>query len=327
MQEKTICTALFLALPIELLPGAMMLHTALVISAYMSMILVPCACAQWGDVLTAEWRTLRRGLRLDMRRRREGMSEALIRSLREARAAAQIAALASIAFVEPKPLPRIIFKARKFHFGRPRPRVRVVDPISFERAYERVKMRLCQLSEAFRQANTIFAMPGTAFAMAGGPAISMASPRVSMSSVAPPMVNFAPRHKEPLAPAAVEPVAAPAVVAAPPAIAAKSVQPEIAAQSTLTAGASLEDRLTRRLFDQVGAFRRPAKTEIAPQEYKTSHFTSLSAAIEPSPLLHFPPSPAELEALFALDSQEAPDSSEAILVGVKESSAKISAAA
>jgi hypothetical protein len=321
MQEKTICTALFLALPIELLPGAMMLHTALVISAYMSMILVPCACAQWGDVLTAEWRTLRRGLRLDMRRRREGMSEALIRSLREARAAAQIAALASMAFVEPKPLPRIIFKARKFHHGRPRPRVRVADPLNFERAYERVKMRLCQLSEAFRQANTIFAMPGTAFAMAGGPAITMASPRVSMSSIAPPMVNFAPRHKEPLAPAAAAPVAAPPVVAAPPAIAAKTTQPEIAAQL------SAEDRLTQRLFDQVGAFRRPAKTEIVPQEYKTSHFTSLPAAIEPSPLLHFPPSPAELEALFALDSQEAPDSSEAVLVGVKESSAKISAAA
>ena len=43
-----------------------MLHTALVISAYMSMIFIPCACAQWGDVLTSEWRTMRREFRLDM---------------------------------------------------------------------------------------------------------------------------------------------------------------------------------------------------------------------------------------------------------------------
>src|SRR6201996_9673958 len=80
--------------PTESFSGATMLHTALVISAYMSMIFIPCACAQWGDVLTAEWRSMRREFRLDMRRRREGMSETLIRSLREARAAAQIAALA-----------------------------------------------------------------------------------------------------------------------------------------------------------------------------------------------------------------------------------------
>jgi len=307
-----------------------MLHTALVISAYMSMIFVPCACAQWGDVLTAEWRSMRRDLRLDLRRRREGMSEALIRSLREARAAAQIAALASIAFVEPAPLPRIIFRARKLHLGRPRLRVRAADPLNFQRAVARVRMRLCQLSESFRLANSIFdgAMP--AYAMAG-PSISMASPRVSLASVAPPMVNFTPtRFKTPPAAPAIAASApiAPAVaapIAAPPAIAAKTTQPEVSMQS------SLEERLHRRLFDQVGAFRRPSKhaapQQIVPREIKLSRNGSLPAAIEPSPLLHFPPSPAELEALFALESPAAQDSSAAVPTGVKESSAKISAAA
>jgi len=55
----------------------MMLHTALVISAYMSMIFVPCACAQWGEVLTAEWRNMRRDFRLDLRRRRDGKTHLL----------------------------------------------------------------------------------------------------------------------------------------------------------------------------------------------------------------------------------------------------------
>jgi len=284
-----------------------MLHTALVISAYMSMIFIPCACAQWGDVLTADWRAMRRGLRLDMRRRREGMSEALVRSLREAREAAYIAALSSVAFVEPKPLPRIIYRARKLSMGRARPRARVADPVYFERAVARVKFRLCQLSEAFRLANTIFDGPSPAMAMAG------AGPSISMANIAPPMVNFAPRRfKEPIAPVA--PVVA-APVPAAPAIAAKATQPEIAA----------EDRLTRRLFDQVGAFRRPIKG-VVPKEITASRF-SMPAAIEPSPLLHFPPSPAELAALYALDSQEAPESSDAVAVGVAESSAKISAAA
>jgi len=284
-----------------------MLHTALVISAYMSMIFIPCACAQWGEVLTTEWRTMRRDLRLDLRRRREGMSEALIRSLREAREAAYIAALAKIAFVEPAPLPRILYRARKLHLGRPRPRVRVADPAYFQRAVMRVKERLCQLSEAFRLANPIFDSPT--------PAIAMAGPSISMANIAPPMVNFAPvRFKEPVAPAVAQPVVE------QPAIAAKSTQPEVSMESTL------EERLHRRLFDQVGAFRRPAKT-IAPTEIKPNRFASMPAAIEPSPLLHFPPSAAELEALFALDSQEAPTSSDAVPVGVKESSAKISAAA
>ena len=289
-----------------------MLHTALVISAYMSMIFIPCACAQWGDVLTAEWRTMRRDLRLDLRRRREGMSEALIRSLREAREAAYIAALAKVAFVEQAPLPRIIFRARKLHLGRPRPRVRVADPLNFQRAVSRVRMRLSQLSEAFRLANPIFDGPMPAYA-AAGPSISMASPSVSLASVAPPMVNFAPtRFKTP-------PVAAP--VTAPPAIAAKAAQPEVSMQS------SLEERLQSRLFDQVGAFRRPAN-RVMPQEIKPTRFvTPLHAAIEPSPLLHFPPSPAELEALFALESPGTQESSDAVAVGVKESSAKISAAA
>ena len=276
-----------------------MLHTALVISAYMSMILVPCACAQWGDVLTAEWRTMRRDLRLDLRRRREGMSEALIRSFREARAAAQIAALAKIAFVEPAPLPRIIFNTHKLHLGRPRPRVRVAEPINLQRAYARVKMRLCQLSEAFRLANPIFNGPSPAMAMAG--------PSITMASIAPPMVNFAPtRFNTPVA---------------PPAIAAKAAQPEVSMESTL------EERLKSRLFDQVGALRRPTD-RVMPQEIKPTRFvTPLRAAIEPSPLLHFPPSPAELEALFALESPGTQESSDAVAVGVKESSAKISAAA
>jgi hypothetical protein len=285
----------------------MMLHTVVVISAYLSMIFIPCACAQWGEVLTTEWRTMRRDLRLDLRRRRDGMSEALIRSLREARAAAQIAALAKIAFVEPAPLPRIVFRARKLHLGRPRARVRVADPVYFQRAVTRVKMRLCQLSEAFRLANTIFDSPSPAMAMAG--------PSISVANIAPPMVNFAPvRYKAPVAPPAAKPVVE------QPAIAAKATQPEVSMES------SLEERLHRRLFDQVGAFRRPAKT-IAPTEIRPTRFSSMPAAIEPSPLLHFPPSPAELEALFALDSQEAPVSSDAVPVAVQESSAKISAAA
>jgi len=284
-----------------------MLHTALVISAYMSMIFIPCACAQWGDVLTAEWRTMRRDLRLDLRRRREGMSEALIRSLREAREAAYIAALAKVAFVEPAPLPRIYYRAHKLSLGRPRPRARATDPVYFERAVARVKFRLCQLSEAFRLANTIFDGPSPAMAMAG------AGPSISMASIAPPMVNFAPRRfKEPVAPAAPV-VAAPAP--AQPAIAAQATQPTIAA----------EDKLTRRLFDQVGAFRRPVKSAVMPKEITSSR--SMPAAIEPSPLLHFPPSPAELAALYALDSNEAPTSSDAVPVAVQESSAKISAAA
>jgi len=291
-----------------------MLHTALVISAYMSMIFIPCACAQWGDVLTAEWRTMRREFRLDMRRRREGMSETLIRSLREARAAAQIAALARVAFVEPKPIPRIVFRARKRHLGRPRARVRTADPINFQRAVARVRMRLSQLSESFRLSNTIFDGLTPAFAMA------CVSPRVSMASIAPPMVNFAPTHyKEPAAPAVAEPVVAQPEVAQP-AIAAQAAQPQIAA----------EDKLTRRLFDQVGAFRRPAKSVaqdmVAPQEIRPRPFSFMPAAIEPSPLLHFPPSAAELAALYALESPAA-ESSDAVPVGVKESSAKISAAA
>jgi hypothetical protein len=278
-----------------------MLHTALVISAYMSMIFVPCACAQWGEVLTAEWRTMRRDLRLDMRRRREGMSEALVRSLREAREASYIAALAKVAFVEPAPLPRIVYRARKLSLGRARPRIRVADPVYFQRAFARVKMRLCELSETFRLANSIFNSPT--------PAIAMAGRSVSMASIAPPMVNFAPvRYKQPVAPAA----AKPAIEL--PAIAAKTVQPEVTA----------EDKLTRRLFDQVGAFRRPAKT-IAPKEIRPNRFASMPAAIEPSPLLHFPPSAAELEALFALDSHEAATSS--VALAVQESSVKISAAA
>jgi len=290
-----------------------MLHTALVISAYLSMIFIPCACAQWGDVLTAEWRNMRRDLRLDLRRRRDGMSEALIRSLREARAAAQIAALAKVAFVEPAPLPRIIFRARKLHLGRPRPRAIASDPINFQRAVARVRFRLSQLSEAFRLANPMFNGLTPAMAMAGPSA-------ASMTSIAPPMVDFAPRrYKEPVAP----PVAKPEVQQ--PTIAAQATQPQVSMESTL------EDRLTRRLFDQVGAFRRPAKQRIpqdliAPQEIKVKRTSSLPAAIEPSPLLHFPPSPAELEALFALDSQEA-ISSDAVPVAVRESSAKISAAA
>jgi len=302
-----------------------MLHTALVISAYMSMIFIPCACAQWGEVLTAEWRNMRRDLRLDLRRRREGMSEALIRSLREARAAAQIAALAKIAFVEPAPLPRIIYHTRKLHMGRPRARVRTVDPVFFQRAIARVRERLCQLSESFRMSNSIFPGPMPAMAMAG--------PSISLGNMAPPMVNFAPRRfKEPVAPVVAKPEVA------LPAIAAKATQPEIAA----------EDKLTRRLFDQVGAFRRPANTIapkaivagkivpqelvvpqeiVAPQELKPVRFVSMPAAIEPSPLLHFPPSAAELEALFALDSHEAHTSSDAVPVAVQESSVKISAAA
>ena len=282
-----------------------MLHTALVISAYMSMIFIPCACAQWGEVLTAEWRTMRRELRIDLRCRRDGMSEALIRSLRAAREAAYIDALAKMAFYEPAPLPRIIFRARKLHLGRPRPRARAVDPINFQRAVARVRERLCQLSEAFRLANTIFDGPSPIFAMAG--------PSISMASIAPPMVNFAPRrYKEPE-------VIKPEV--AQPAIAAQATQPEVSMESTI------EDRLTRRLFDQVGAFRRPSKRAV-PQELKPARFaTPLHAAIEPSPLLHFPPSPAELEALYALDSHEATSSSDAVPVGVQESSVKISAAA
>lgn len=313
-----------------------MLHTALVISAYMSMIFIPCACAQWGEVLTAEWRNMRRDLRLDMRRRRDGMSEALIRSLREARAAAQIAALAKVAFVEPAPLPRIIYRARKLHLGRPRARVRTADPVFYQRAIARVRERLCMLSESFRLANNIFAGPMPAMAMAG--------PSISLGNMAPPMVNFAPRrYKEtaaPVAPAAAKPIVAKPEVKQPevalPAIAAKITQPTIAA----------EDKLTKRLFDQVGAFRRPANTiapkqivagkivpqelvaprEIAPQEIKPVRFASMPAAIEPSPLLHFPPSAAELEALFALDSHEAV-SSDAVPVALQESSVKISAAA
>jgi len=287
-----------------------MLHTALVISAYMSMIFIPCACAQWGDVLTAEWRTMRRGLRLDLRRRREGMSEALIRSLRETREAAYIAALSSVAFVEPKPLPRIIYRARKLSLGRARPRVRTADPVYFQRAVERIKMRLCQLSETFRLANPIFDGLTPAMAMAG-PSIS---PSISMDNIAPPMVNFGPRRfKEAAAPVA--PVVAAPAIEQQPAIAAKAAQPAIAA----------EDKLTRRLFDQVGAFRRPIKG-VVPKEIVASRF-SMPAAIEPSPLLHFPPSPAELAALYALDSNEAPVSSDAVPVAVQESSAKISAAA
>jgi len=286
-----------------------MLHTALVISAYMSMIFIPCACAQWGEVLTSEWRTMRRDLRLDLRRRREGMSEALIRSLREAREAAYIAALSSVAFVEPKPLPRIIYRARKLSLGRARPRIRTADPVYFQRAVARVKFRLCQLSEAFRLANPIFDGLSPAMAMAG------AGPSISMANIAPPMVNFAPvRFKEPVAPA--QPVVVAPVIEQQPAIAAKATQPEIAA----------EDRLTRRLFDQVGAFRRPAKGAVMPKPITASRF-SMPAAIEPSPLLHFPPSPAELAALYALDSNEAPTSSDAVPVAVQESSAKISAAA
>jgi len=300
-----------------------MLHTALVISAYMSMILVPCACAQWGDVLTAEWRTMRRDLRLDLRRRREGMSEALIRSFREARAAAQIAALAKIAFVEPAPLPRIIFRARRLSLGRPRPRVRAVDALYFQRAVARVRMRLCQLSEAFRLANNIFETPFPAMAMAGA--------SVSMASIAPPMVNFAPTRLKP-------PVAQPAQPATEqPAIAAQASQPEIGKDSTIKESSikesTLEDRLTRRLFDQAGAFRRaalrPVPQAIVPKEITPSRLASLRAAIEPSPLLHFPPSPAELEALFALESPatQTQESSDAVPTAVKESSARISAAA
>jgi len=315
-----------------------MLHTALVISAYMSMIFVPCACAQWGEVLTAEWRTMRRDLRLDLRRRRDGMSEVLIRSLRDARARAQIAALASLAFVEPAPLPRIVVRSRRLHLGRPRPRVRVAYPINFQRAVARVRMRLSQLSEAFRLANPIFDGLSPAFAMSGGPSISMATPRVSMANIAPPMVNFKPaRIKEPVAPPAARPE--PAVAKpefAQPAIAANATQPEIRAQ--VSQESTLEDRLTRRLFDQVGAFRHPEKGIVpkkivagklvpqnlaAPQEIRPSRLVSLPAAIEPSPLLHFPPSPAELEALFALESPTSQESSDA----VRESSVRISAAA
>ncbi len=283
-----------------------MLHTVLVISAYLSMIFIPCACAQWGDVLTAEWRTMRREFRLDMRRRREGMSEALIRSLREARAAAQIAALAKVAFVEPAPIPRIHYSVRKLHLGRPRPRVHVVDPAYFQRAVMRVKVRLCQLSEAFRLSNSIF--DGSM------PALAMAGPSISMASIAPPMVNFTPvRFKEPLEMPAAKPVVEQPAVA----------QPEIAATS------SVEDRLHRRLFDQTRAFRPPApkRNEIVPKEIRPSRFASMPAVIEPSPLLHFPPSAAELEALFALDSREATTSSDAVPVSVQESSVKISAAA
>jgi hypothetical protein len=269
-----------------------MLHTVLVISAYMSMVLIPCACAQWGEVLTAEWRTLRRDLRADLRRRRAGMSEALITAIREARVAASIEAFAAEAFAEiPVAFPRFAAFAGKVSRGRPRRRALVFDRNAFARAMALVRTRLMALSEPFRLAQLAFDGPVFDRTM-----MAFGTPLVPM--------RFALERPAPLAPQM--PLAAPTPLALPMPIAARlNDNLHISFENN-----SLEARLLRRLQEQVGrtaqdTVRKPPARAL-PAELTPAQMSGTAApeaVAKMQTVLHFPPSVGELEALYALDPQ------------------------
>lgn len=149
------------------------MHTALVISAYLAMIFVPCACAQWGDVLTAEWWHYKLENRRASRRRSSVPALAvdpLLASVRAQRVAIEIETLAAGAFAEPVVrMPRLAASsARKM----PQP---AMDSASFQRASARVAARLNTLSEAYRRAHAP-EPPQTA------------SPRPSVAAAPPPAI-------------------------------------------------------------------------------------------------------------------------------------------
>jgi hypothetical protein len=271
-----------------------MLHTVLVISAYMSMVFIPCACAQWGEVLTAEWRILRRDLRADLRRRRAGMSEALITAIREARVAARIEAFAAEAFAEiPVAFPRFAAFAGKVSRGRPRRRALVFDPAAFTRAMALVRIRLMALSEPFRLAQLAFDGP-----VFDSPMMAFGTPLVPM--------RFALERPAPLAPQM--PLAVPTPLGLPRPIAARlNDNLHISFEDN-----SLEARLQRRLQEQVArtaqdGVRKPP-TRALPAQLTPAQMAGAATpetVAKMQTVLHFPPSAAELEALYALDAQPA----------------------
>jgi hypothetical protein len=138
------------------------MHTFLVISAYFTFILVPCACAQWGQYLTTEWWTLKMHYR-----RTAHLNDSLLQAIMEARLAAmeadEIAALSEAAFV-PVPTPR--FKpVRRRRIGHRSRLDLAAIAVEFERAKALVTARLMQLSESFRLAHTSTAELAMAYAM------------------------------------------------------------------------------------------------------------------------------------------------------------------
>jgi len=127
------------------------MHTFLVISAYMAMILVPCACAQWGDYLTLDWWSLKMHYR-----RTAHLSDSLLIAIRETRIAAEqaaeISALTDAAFA---PLPTPHFRpARRRRIGFAPRLDHATQAAVIEHLTERIKARLMALSESFRLAHT-----------------------------------------------------------------------------------------------------------------------------------------------------------------------------
>jgi hypothetical protein len=127
------------------------MHTFLVISAYFAMILVPCACAQWGDYLTADWWSLKMHYR-----RTAHLSESLLQAIRETRLAAeqarQIAELSGDAFV-PLPTPKFRRAPRRRIGFAPRLNTNAQAAIT-EQLAVRITARLMALSESFRMAHS-----------------------------------------------------------------------------------------------------------------------------------------------------------------------------
>jgi len=128
------------------------MHTVLVISAYMAMILVPCACAQWGDYLTLDWWSLKLHYR-----RTAHLSDGLLIAIRETRLAAEqaaeISALSGAAFTHELRAPRFRpVRRRRIGFA---PRLDTATQAQLtQHLTERIKNRLMALSESFRLSNS-----------------------------------------------------------------------------------------------------------------------------------------------------------------------------
>ena len=124
------------------------MHTAIIISAYLAMLFLPCACAQWGDVLTAEWWSYRRAVR------RRALNPAMVfdpvfAAVRAERVSIEIETLTSAAFVE----------LSAFGSSQRMPRLFTQDQLAFQRASDRVSARLSALSESYRRAHGAEPLP------------------------------------------------------------------------------------------------------------------------------------------------------------------------
>ena len=240
-----------------------MLHTLVVISAYMSMVFIPCACAQWGDVLTAEWRDMRRELRRELRARRSGMSEALLTAIREAREAARLEALAKYAFItDPLLIPRLVGRVHKLHRGRPLRRHVATNMEAFNRLVARVTTRLCVLSESFRLAHEAAIAPTLEWRAFYTPSFAHSAALLPETKALPaPQASSRQMHP------------------------AQQLEP--ASEPSTPVLLSDDEKLNQQIAARIAAIRKPPMRALPEPEV-------ISA------LLHFPPTAEELEALYAL---------------------------